>query len=56
MGRYIQFYLDPEQSWRMSGVLMPISGFVFLVGLMSGQITALRYSVSADLNHQKRGQ
>jgi len=46
LGRYLYFYFQTNQFSNMAGVLFVTSVLVFLIGLVSEQITALHYGLS----------
>jgi glycosyltransferase involved in cell wall biosynthesis len=46
LGRYLYFYIQTNQFSNMSGVLFVTSVLIFLIGLISEQITALHYGLS----------
>ena len=46
LGRYLYFYIQTNQFSNMAGVLFVTSVLVFLIGLVSEQITALHYGSS----------
>lgn len=57
LGRYLYFYMQTNQFSNMAGVLFVTSVLIFLIGLVSEQVTALHYassrrrSVSLDRYH-----
>lgn len=50
LGRYLYFYMRTGQFSSMSGVLFVTSVLIFLIGLVSEQITALHYGLSRIRN------
>ncbi|MFC1680219.1 glycosyltransferase family 2 protein [Pseudomonadota bacterium] len=46
LGRYLYFYLQTSQFSAMAGVLFITSVLIFLIGLVSEQITTLHYGLS----------
>lgn len=46
MGRYIYFYLQTKSFSSMAAIMFITSVLVFLIGLLSEQITALHYGIS----------
>jgi len=46
LGRYLYFYYQTNQFSNMAGVLFVTSVLIFLIGLISEQITALHYGLS----------
>lgn len=46
LGRYLYFYVQTGQFSNMAGVLFVTSVLIFLIGLISEQITALHYGLS----------
>ena len=50
MGRYIYFYLKTGSFSSMAGILFVTSVLIFLIGLLSEQITALHYGISHARN------
>lgn len=53
LGRYLYFYVQTGQFSNMAGVLFVTSVLIFLIGLISEQITALHYGLSRLQSRQQ---
>jgi hypothetical protein len=55
LGRYIYFYIQTNQFSNMAGVLFVTSVLIFLIGLVSEQMTALHYGLSRMQSISSKG-